>query len=178
MKATTRISVTLCILLAEFVSPSFAQSQKTPNTLSLDKKENMPKATVADFAWLAGHWSGEGLGGTCEEIWAPPMGDNMIGLFRYLKDGKTQFTELFSLVAEGESLILKLKHFNPDMTGWEEKDKPVQFPLVKVSPHEANFDGLTFRKKDENTLDVYVVMKTKDGGLRELEFKYKRVKSG
>lgn len=155
---------------------TFAQSQKTTNTLTLDKKENMPQATVSDFAWLAGHWSGEGLGGTCEEIWAPPLGDNVIGLFRFLKDGKTQFAELFSLVKEGESLVLKLKHFNPDMTSWEEKDKPVQFPLVKISPNVANFDGLTYRKKDDDTLEVYVAIKGKDGNLREEKFSFKRVK--
>ena len=166
-------SLTIVLAVCNF---TFAQSQKTANTLTLDKKENMPKASVADFAWLAGHWSGEGLGGQCEEIWAPPMGDNMIGMFRYLKDGKTQFIELFSLVIEGESIALKLKHFNADMTGWEEKDKVVQFPLVKLSANEASFDGLTYRMKDDDTLEVFVVMKGKDGSLRELEFKYKRVK--
>lgn len=164
------------ILVMVISNLTFAQTQKTTNTLTLDKKENMPKATLADFAWLAGHWSGEGLGGTCEEIWAPPLGDNVIGLFRFLKDGKTQFTELFSLVKEGESLVLKPKHFNPDMTSWEEKDKPVQFPLVKVSPNEANFDGLTYRKKDDDTLEVFVAIKGKDGNLREEKFSFKRVK--
>ncbi len=159
-----------------FCNLTHAQSQKTTNTLTLGKKENMPKASVSDFAWLAGHWSGEGLGGTCEETWAPPLGDSVIGLFRFLKDGKTQFTEFFSLVKEGESLVLKLKHFNPDMTGWEEKDKPVQFPLVKVSTNEANFDGLTYRKKDDDTLEVYVAIKGKDGNLREEKFSFKRVK--
>ena len=155
---------------------AFAQSQKTTNTLNLDKKENMPKATVADFAWLAGHWSGDGLGGRCEELWAPPVGDSMIGMFRFLKDGKTQFIELFSLVLEGDSLVLTLKHFNADMTGWEEKDEVVRFPLVKLTANEASFDGLTYRKKDDGTLESFVVMKGKDGSLSELAFKFKRVK--
>lgn len=176
MTHKTNVAFVSTITLLVLCNITYAQSQKTTNTLTLDKKENMPKVTVSDFAWLAGHWSGEGLGGTCEEIWAPPLGDNVIGLFRFLKDGKTQFTELFSLVKEGESLVLKLKHFNPDMTSWEEKDKPVQFPLVKVSPNEANFDGLTYRKKDDDTLDVFVAIKGKDGNLREEKFSFKRVK--
>ena len=97
-------------------------------------------------------------------------------MFRFLKDGRTQFVELFSLVVEGESLVLKLKHFNADMTGWEEKDEIVQFPLVKITANEANFDGLTYRKKDDGTLESFVVMKGKDGSLNEIAFRFKRVK--
>lgn len=153
----------------------FAQSQQTPNILKLDKKENMPKAKVADLAWLAGHWEGDGLSGKVEEFWSPPVGDNLIGMFRLMKDGKTHFTEFFSIVAEGESLVLKLKHFGPDLVGWEEKDKFVEFRLVKLSPTEANFDGLTYRKNGDQGLDVFVVFKSKDGKVREESFKYKRV---
>ena len=176
MARKMKLVLGLTAIVFAVCNPAFAQSTKTANTLNLDKKENMPKATVADFAWLAGHWSGEGLGGRCEEVWAPPMGDNMIGMFRFLKDGRTQFVELFSLVVEGESLLLKLKHFNADMTGWEEKDEVVQFPLVKITANEANFDGLTYRKKDDGTLESFVVLKGKDGSLSELAFRFKRVK--
>lgn len=166
--------LTTCLLGSSF---TLAQSPQSAHTLSLDPNTQRPKATVADFAWLAGHWSGEGLGGQCEEIWAPPVGDSMIGMFRYLKEGQTQFTEFFSLVKEGESLSLYLKHFHADMKGWEEKDKVVHFPLVKLTPNEAHFDGLTIRKVDADTLTVYVVIKGKDGSLNELEFNYKRMKA-
>lgn len=164
----------LAVLL--LVSVSGAQTQQTPNTLKLDDVAKMPPAKLTDLAWMVGHWSGEGLGGKCEEIWSPPLGDNMIGMFRFMKDEKTAFTEFFTVVALNNSLTLKLKHFNPDFSGWEEKDKFVEFRLVKLSATEANFDGLTFRKTSEDTLSVFVTMKQKDGTLHEEEFKYRRVK--
>ncbi len=29
---------------------------------------------VEEFAWMAGHWRGEGFGGICEEMWTGPLG--------------------------------------------------------------------------------------------------------
>ena len=70
---------------------------------------------------MAGHWQGEMFGGMAEEVWNPPSGNSMMGMYKLIKDGKTVFYEFFSIIEESNSLILKLKHFNPDMTGWEEK---------------------------------------------------------
>lgn len=170
-KLKSAVCITTFALAAHGVA--IAQSQQTPNILKLDAKENMPKAKAADLAWLTGHWIGDGLDGKVEEFWAPPTGDNLIGMFRLMKEGKTSFTEFFSIVQEGESLVLKLKHFDPQLKGWEEKDKAVEFPLVKLSATEANFDGLTYRKRDDGSLMVYVVFKNKDGTPREVSFQYK-----
>ena len=46
----------------------FSQSPVTSNTLKLDQKQNMPHASVADIAWLAGSWTSEAFGGVGEEI--------------------------------------------------------------------------------------------------------------
>ena len=27
---------------------------------------------IEDYAWLAGHWTGDGFGGTSEEMWSKP----------------------------------------------------------------------------------------------------------
>ena len=77
-----------------------------------------PPATLESMAWLAGRWTGEGLGGVSEEIWSPPAGGAMIGTYRLLKVGKPLFYEFLLLVEENGSLNLKLKHFNPDLTGY------------------------------------------------------------
>lgn len=40
----------------------------------------------------------------------------------------TMFSEYMQIAPDGDSLIVRLKHFNADLTGWEEKDKTVNFP--------------------------------------------------
>lgn len=66
-----------------------------------------PPATIDRVAWLAGRWVGDGLGGVSEETWSPPAGGAMMGTYRLLKDGAPAFHEMFLLVEENGSLILK-----------------------------------------------------------------------
>ncbi len=112
---------TLLLLLLTFFLCShfaFAQSRKTAHTLKLDKPENIPAATIKDMAWLAGHFRSKVFGGISEEVWTPPFGKTMMGMFKLVKGDKIVFYELFTISEESNSLILKLKHFNPDLTGW------------------------------------------------------------
>ena len=67
--------------------------------------------------WLIGHWKGTGLGGVSEEIWAEPAGGVMMGMYRLILNGKPSFYEFIHLAEENGSLVMKLKHFNPDLTG-------------------------------------------------------------
>ena len=45
-------------------------------------------------------------------------------------------------------MVLRLKHFNADLTGWEEKDDMVTFRLLGLEPCAAYFHGLTLRCAD------------------------------
>ena len=79
-------------------------------------------------------------------------------MFRFVKDGKTIFTEHFVLAEDNGSLTLKLKHFDAAFNGWEEKDKHVAFQLIKAEKDAAYFGGLTFRKTADG-LDVFVAVR-------------------
>lgn len=134
-----------------------------------------PPATLEAAAWLAGHWVGEGLGGVSEEIWSPPAGGAMMGAYRLLSDGKPVFYEFLLLVEENGSLILKLKHFHPDLTGWEEKRDFVDFPLVAVEPGAVHFDGLSFARHADGTLGIYLLLRDRASGAeREETFRLRR----
>lgn len=74
------------LLLLAATAP--AQERMTANTLKLAPGQSSPPATIADMAWLAGHWKGDGLGGRSEETWSPPEGGVMLGTYRHLKDDK------------------------------------------------------------------------------------------
>lgn len=165
-------------LLALLVAlPALAQKGPTPNTLSLAPGAERPKAAIADLAWLQGHWQGEALGGTSEEIWSPPQAGGMMGMYRLIKDGKPVFYEILTLVEEEGSLTLKLKHFNADLTGWEEKAEVRAFKLVKLAPNQAHFEGMSFHRLDANNVLIYLAIDQKDGTAHEAEFRYRRAGS-
>ena len=135
-----------------------------------------PKATIQDVAWLEGHWLATALGGLADEYWSSPLAGSMMGMFRLVKDDKITFYELFRIAEESGSLVLRLKHFHPDMKGWEEKDVTVNFPLLKIAKDEAWFDGMTFKRTGPDSLDVTVLIGKKGEPPREVKFAYQRVK--
>lgn len=165
--------------------PGSAQSSGTPageagvrhtaNTLKLAAGQAGPPATLRDAAWLAGAWAGQGLGGVSEEHWTAPAGGAMLGMYRIIHEGKATFYELLTLTEEKGSLVMKLKHFNPDMTGWEEKADMTRFPLVKITKDQLFFNGLTFTRVDEDRMTIHLALRGKDGTVREEIFTHTRM---
>ena len=97
-------------------------------------------ATLADVAFIAGQWEGTLEGGATEEWWTAPAGDNMMGSFRYVKDGKGVFYELLLIEQTPEGPVLRLLHFGPRLVGWEEKGGAYHYPLVELAPGRAVFE--------------------------------------
>ena len=157
------------VLLAFWLSVAAASAQ-TPNTIPAPADQPGPKASVNDFAWLTGEWVGTGLGGVSEEAWSTPSAGAMMGMYRLVVGGKVSFYEFLTLVEEHGSVALKLKHFNPDMTGWEEKDRFVTFRLAKLEPNVAWFGGLTYRRVGNDRLEIFLAIRDKSGTIREEKF--------
>ena len=168
--------VPLVVVLSLSTSVAHAQTKQTPHTLKLEAGAKSPKAKIADLAWLEGHWVGKGLDGITEEVWAPPLGNSMMGMFRVVKDGKIMFSELLFIVEEEGSLVLKIKHFDGDFKGWEEKDISQKFALVKTGPNEVYFEGLTYQKTDDHSLAAFVAMHNSKKEVKELEFRFSEAK--
>jgi hypothetical protein len=160
--------------LPVFALPAYAQVKHTEHTMKLAPGQQAPPATINDIAWFAGFWTGEGMGGQNEEHWGPPNNGVMLGTFRHLKDGKPVFYEFMTFVEVEGSLMLRIKHFNPDMTGWEEKDKTVDFKFVAKKDGAVYFSGLTFMPTGKNSATIYLAMRNKDGAVREEVFNFKR----
>lgn len=104
------------------------------------------------------------------------MGRAMMGMFRLLKEDKVVFYEFFRIAEENGSLVLRLKHFHSDLKGWEEKDAMVNLPLLKITPEEIVFDGMTFRKMGPDAVTVSVMIGGKSDKGYEVKFVYSRVK--
>ena len=175
MVRLTRYLYTLAFgLILTLITNLSAEETSKFNTLKLADHKAMPAANIDDLAWIAGKWQGEMFGGMAEEVWNPPSGGSMMGMYKLVKDDKVVFYELMLITEISNSLTYRLKHFNPDLTGWEEKDKYVDFPLVKVTTDEALFDGFTFRKLGEDKLQLFLRDDSKDGSPVESEFIYQR----
>ena len=113
-----------------------------------------PPASLEQMDWLEGQWIGEGIDGApAMESWLPPTGGTMVGTFVQevvAENGASSimFTEILYLMEEEGSLVLRLKHFNADLTGWEEKDDSLTFRLVAIEPCAVFFNALTLRCTD------------------------------
>ena len=133
------------------------------------------RATIEDASWLVGRWEGEGFGGQLEEVWSAPVGNQMVGHFRMIQNGQPAFYE-FLLIEEHEgTLRYRVKHFNPDFVGWEEKDGFHEFGWVSASDNELAFDGLILRRISDDVSDHIIRTRSADGRESEQVLRYRRV---
>jgi Domain of unknown function (DUF6265) len=107
-------------------------------------------AQVEELAWIAGHWVGEHDVDRIEEVWTEPYAGMMLGMFRWHRNGQPRFYELVALEPEGSGLAIRIKHFDPGLVGWEEREESVTLDLVALREREA-----VFLKRGEERWMVY-----------------------
>lgn len=146
------------------------------NTFSLDANAKSPEATLDAIEWISGYWKGEAFGGITEEVWTPPSGGSMMCAFKLTVDNVVRFYEMVTITEENGTLMLRLKHFNKELKGWEEKNETVDFKLVKVTDKRVYFDGFTFEKVSDDEINMYVLLEEEEAK-EEVTFNYKRVKN-
>jgi hypothetical protein len=160
------------LLVAALIATSVRA--QTPNTSRLPAGTKPPAATIDVAAWLAGQYDGTGMGGSVEEQWLPPRAGSMYGTFRLIVGGKTAFSELLTIEPRDDSLVLRVKHFSPQLVGWEEKDKSLDFRFVSATADELRFEALTFRRMPNGGLVIYVAMR-RAGETVEEKFELRRL---
>jgi len=165
--AVLAFAATLCLQATHAVEPH------TEHTFKLSEGEEPIEATIDDAAWLAGSWTGTAFGMEFEEVWNPPSVNTMVGMFKLFGDDGIAFYEIFLMTVEDGVMKLKVKHFNPDFTAWEEKADYVEFRLIAKEEDALHFSGISFYRRDDDTIDGYIVMRNEDG-VKEHELKYYR----
>ncbi len=170
----------LLMLVSAFLllaSPATAQETRVG-----EKGFESPAASIDSLGWLVGQWTGEGIqGAPAMESWLPPVGGTMVGTFVQTtgsdpEDSAIMFTEHLYIMPDGKgSLVLKLKHFNADLTSWEERDDMVTFRLLALEDCAAYFNGLTLRcdEREDGTDGLVAAVRMQSGG--ELFFRFARM---
>lgn len=131
------------------------------------------RIALADLAWLEGCWAGTGFGKRVGECWMSAPDGRLTGMFQMIDaDGRQTMSEIFVLTEFEDGPAIRLKHFNPDLTGWEDRDEFIVFPLRETGADFARFDGLTYSLADDGRLIVELMVKQGgEASLERLEFK-------
>lgn len=96
-------------------------------------------AAFAPVEFMVGQWVGQGDGVFIEEVWSAPSGDNMMGMFRYVRSGTGSFYEMMLIEQVEKALVLRIKHFNAGLIGWEEKAEVHSFTLTESAENRGLF---------------------------------------
>jgi hypothetical protein len=146
-----------------------AAERYTEHTLRLAEGETSPPAGIETMAWLAGTWAAPAFGGVGEETWLPAEGGAMAGVFRHRGDDGATFYEILVIREVEGSLLLQLRHFDPALVGWEEREETVDFPLVAADFPQVDFEGMRFVSTGPERMTVFLAV---DDG--EVRFDYER----
>ncbi len=139
--------------------------RQTEHTLESIPGAGGPSARLSDVEWLSGTWRGTGLGGVVESTWSDPIDRVMLGTMRLHRVGKPVFFELTMLVEEDSTVVKYIKHFGPDLKGWEDRDASQRFALVRKTRDTLYFTGMTYVRAGDSLI-AYVAIR-QEGRLRE-----------
>jgi hypothetical protein len=119
--------------------------------------------TVRDLDFLKGRWSGKAGDDFFEEYWLPEINSTMACVFRWIKKGEIYIYELVTLVERDGEIRMLLRHFDKELTAWEEKESPRDFVVTELSENEVVFidtrnpEGgfLRYDTSKEDTLEFF-----------------------
>jgi hypothetical protein len=139
-----------------------AAEPQTEHLYRLAEGEQPPEATLDDAQWLVGSWAGTAFGKRFEEVWNPPSAGSMVGMFKLFDDDGVAMYELMVVTVESGTLSLKIRHFNPDFTAWEDKTEDVTLRLVKKEDAALHFGIISFYRRGDDRIDAYVLFRDGD----------------
>ena len=111
-------------------------------TIAAVAQETKEEAARPDLGWLAGSWRAEGADGVVwEEHWLPPRGETMVGVTRFVKEGKTQLYEQSVMEPGVNGPTLRIRHFSMGLVPWKsEADGPESWRFKSAGKSEIVFE--------------------------------------
>lgn len=128
-----------------FLSAITVQAQTTAKT-----------GTLADVSFMEGRWRGTFNGGPIEAAWIAPVGDNLTGFMRMMKDNKVSMYEMLIFEQTEQGPIVLVKHFKPGLIGQEEKEKSDRYKFIEAGKEKALFE------KEDGSIRIIYEKRGKD----------------
>jgi hypothetical protein len=122
-------------------------------------------AKLEDLAWLEGSWSGQVDGDEVDEVWTGASAGAMMGMFRCVREGKVRFYEFMTITKASAQVDLTIKHFDPALVGWEEKDAAARFVLTGSTGQQAVFHQASGDKQ------LWLVYESRNGSELRIYFR-------
>jgi hypothetical protein len=94
--------------------------------------QSAKSASIHNLAWMQGAWHGTFGDDSIEEHWSAAAASTMMGMFRWIRAGSVRFFELMTIDEEAGALVMRIKHFDSGLKGWEDKDECVTLDLVQL----------------------------------------------
>ena len=98
------------------------------------------KASIADFAWIAGRWRGTFGTYTADAVYMEPEANSIGGVGQVYQPGKTLLVQLASLVQSADGITLYIRDFTPDLQ-LQETGAPITMKLTTVNGNSWEFDN-------------------------------------
>src|SRR3989337_3036649 len=89
--------LSLSCLLTSFLPHARAQSKQSPGTIS-------------DIRFIEGSWKAVAGDRSIDAVWSAPVGENMVGYVRVMKDGQIALYELFAFEKTDQGLVALVRH--------------------------------------------------------------------
>ena len=166
--ATTTVAAASGLTAPQPVNPRAMIRLKTPGQAA-------PRASLADMAWLQGHWIGSMPDGPVEQFNLSPMFGQMPGFVRAISPKNVIFYEIGLIAEVGDSLSVRVKHFTPELEGWEAREVYIDRPLVARDSTNFYFDGITYSRTGPDTYVVYFLNRSGTQERDTLVIPFKRV---
>jgi hypothetical protein len=161
--ASTHSAFRAALAVMTLLATTAASESPTLRKAEPPQAEQKGSAVFQDASWLAGRWTGAGLGGEIEEVWSPPAGGQMVGHFSLVRKGAVALYEMEVLDPSDQGLRMRVKHFSGGFVGWEEKGAWHTFEAISADRNELRFSGLTMRREGDRRLVITLVLKDSAG---------------
>jgi Domain of unknown function (DUF6265) len=134
------------------------QTKETPSGLSR-------------FAWLAGVWKADALGGQVINTFEPAANGEIICTLQVAKEGHIVRYELCAIRSTAHGVEFSVEAFGPDLR----PAPPVaERALIAASSTSAGFDGISFVRSGPNEMTVTVRVPGPDGAPQTVVIHYAR----
>lgn len=151
-----RIPPFLLLLFTALTCPGQPDGDAFPRVLSAPDNMSPVPATLADIDWIVGAWEGPLGDNRQEHIAYPAVQGQIPGFVRgWTADDTITFYEINAFAEVEGSLEFRVKHFTPELAGWEPQTEFVRHRLVAKTDNALYFHGITFVRTGPDRHTVY-----------------------